>query len=113
MIYELPIASDTAFFSSSYDLDGTTYRLTFRWNVREEAWYMDIATFDDTLIAGGLKMVTNQDISRRFRAKGAPKGAIFILGESIYADKPGRNDLGKRVKILYLDEAEVNYLKAL
>ena len=111
MLYEIPLQT-SAYYTITVDLDNETFNLVFRFNGRESAWYMDICQVDNSVIAGGIKVVPNIDLSGRFRAVGSPKGSLMALGESEMADKPGRDDLGTRVKLYYLDEAELLALEA-
>lgn len=81
--------------------------LVFRWNTRETSWYMDLCEVDGTVIAGGIKIVANVDLTSRFHAQGSPKGALVTIGESIKDERPGRDEFGTRVKLYYFDEAEM------
>jgi len=101
----------SAFFTMTVDLDNETFALTFRWNGRESAWYMDLCQEDQTVIAGGIKVVPQIDLTSRFRAIGSPLGSIVAIGESQFAERPGRDELGKRVKLYYLDQEEVSFMK--
>lgn len=105
MFYEIPIPT-SAFSTLSISLDNQTFRLNFRWNTREQSWSMDLCKSDGVVIAGGLKIVANVDLTSRFQAVGAPPGAIISIGESTKAERPGRDELGKRVKLYYMDEVE-------
>ncbi len=59
---EIPLRSDLPHFTVVAELDGTIYRLEFRWNTREAAYYMHMYDADEVLIQGSLKCVVGWPI---------------------------------------------------
>jgi hypothetical protein len=101
MIVEIPPALSERAFTQETLLDGTTYRLTFRWNVREGAWYLDLLTAEDVLIAGGLKLVGGAFLLRHITGAVRPPGELWVEGI------PTETNLGTEAVLLYLDEDEL------
>lgn len=48
---------DSAASSQTVELDGRVYRLSFRYNVRLDSWFMDIATDRDEVLIGTIRLV--------------------------------------------------------
>lgn len=104
---EIPVDSVDANFDLQVTLDSVALLLTFRWNARAEAWYLDIATAEGEVIAASRKVVIDWPLMMRgFRDSDGrlPTGELYALDTSGQGLRPGRNDLGGRVR-LYYDEA--------
>lgn len=92
-------------YTISVTLGGVPYLFTFKWNVRGAYYTLDILTRDAVLLIGGLKVVINSGLTRKFPS-------IELPGELMAIDSSGENspitfeDLGERVELVYLTEAE-------
>jgi len=101
-MFEIPPALDEfPAFTQETVLDGTTYRFTFRWNVREQTWYLDIADTDDSVIVAGLHLVEGADLLRYVTDSRVPPGILFFVGVAT------ETNLGKDALLYYADEDEV------
>lgn len=109
MILEIPVRSDgTPAYTETVTLEGTPYRLTFRWSVREECWYLAIALVDGTELVSGQKIVENVDLLDCCLDARLPQGYLIcatIKAESI--GPPGLTDLGVDYLLLYYDTDEI------
>ena len=101
MIYQIPPASDDLSFSQETSLDGTDFKFVFRWNTRESAWYLDLMTIDDVVLAGGLKLTAGAFLLRYITDARRPLGELIVLGV------PTEDNLGKNAVLLYVDEEEL------
>lgn len=100
----LQLRGDLPFWDMRVPLDGVTYTLEFRLNVREEKWYLRILDEDGTtVILGGQKIVAYYPVNP-FRADRKPPGALSFVSPS--GEDPGPDDLGDFV-LLYVSEAEL------
>jgi hypothetical protein len=95
-------------------LDGADFIFRFWLNQRESRWYLDLYDADRSLIAGGIKIRPNIDLLDRLRHDARrPPGVIMALdvlsqgASPRTAISPGPDDLGDRVKLLYVDAAEL------
>lgn len=74
---------------------GTTYIFKFTWNERDAAWFFGVFTPEDEPIFQGRRLTLN---------------APHLLGQGIVVatapdnSQPGRDDIGKRVSMLFLYE---------
>lgn len=95
------------FFDMQLALEGVTYTLQFRWNVRLEAWFLDVLdeAASEYLIAG-LRLVVNWPLTA-YRDTTVPPGQFLVLDSTGSDTDPALNDLGTRVKILYLMSTEL------
>ncbi len=106
-LFEIPIDSVDEHFDLQPTLDGVALLLEARWNARCEAWYLDLLTAEGKVIAAGRKLVIDWPLMLRgFRDSDdrLPLGMLFAADSSGAGLRPGRYDLGERVKLYYLDE---------
>jgi hypothetical protein len=103
--------------SSTYDsftqvtsLDGSTFELRFRWSDRAAAWTLDVLTEDGEAIALGLRIVVSWPLLRRVVHPRRPAGELMAVASAGGGD-PGRNDLGARVVLKYIEAATVEELR--
>jgi hypothetical protein len=85
---------------------GTNFALTFHWNARAETWYFEIATADREPLASGLPVRVGSPIYQ-FLVSGMPLGLFAAIDTSTSGEDPGREDLGKRVRIYFLGADEL------
>lgn len=88
-------------------LDGVEVVVDLDWNGREGRWYATLSTPDGRLLAGGRKLVAGGDLARA--AEGdpfGPGGRLRTIDTSGSGADPGIDDLGSRVFVVYLDEAD-------
>jgi hypothetical protein len=107
MILEIPTTPSVPAYTQRTTLDGREYAFEFRWNDRDGAWYMHIADSDGQHIRSGIRIVLNWPLLRRVTDPRTPPGSIVAIDTSKQDLAPGLDDLGARVKLLYLDAAEL------
>lgn len=103
---EIPCRSDAEHFDLQVRLDGINLTLEFRWNARNAAWYCDVLTGDGEMIAAGRKVVVEWPLFLRgYRDTDPllPRGELFAVDTSGAGQRPGRYDLGGRVRLYYLE----------
>ncbi len=95
---------DASFFDLQVQLDGVTYTLEFRWNVRCESWFMAIWDADHSFCyQAGLRLVSNWPLELH-AADPVPNGNFFIIdtaNDASMAEDPGFDDLGNRHVLFY------------
>jgi len=97
----------TPFFDLQVTLDDATYTLEFRWNVRLGAWFMSILDEQGTTqIMSGIRLVANWLLSP-YTIGNLPPGAFVAWDTSGQGLDPGLGDLGSRVKLIYITQAEL------
>jgi hypothetical protein len=103
-------ADGPSFFDLQAVLDGVTYTLEFRWNVRMGAWFMNVLDAEGvnpTML--GVRLVVDYALGWQ-RPDRAPPG-VFIAIDTGAAEgegqDPGFDDLGNRVQLWYVPEAEI------
>jgi hypothetical protein len=85
--------------------EGTSYIIDFRWNERDEAWYMDIFTETEDELARGVKVALGAVILRKYSDDRFPPGKFFAADLENTHREAGLDDFGARVR-LYYKEAE-------
>lgn len=104
---EVPLRSDFLCYEFLPELDGVTYTLRVRWNSREAAWYMNVSTETGEIILADIKLMLGLPLGFRSIDPRMPPGGLFLLDTSGKTREAGETDLGDRVKLFYLEEAEL------
>lgn len=116
MPQQIPTQPDDPNYSISCTLDGSDYKLTFRYSGRENVFYLDLYSTDGTLLCGGRKVVCLFPIWTQFNYdKRIPQGALVAIPVAGGSDAPagfdadGNGELGdgRRVQLLYYTADEV------
>ena len=104
----IPVRSDLDDYSIVVELDGTSYQLRFRWNVRDGRWYMTIRTAAGVVLRAGLAVVVDAPINQRAVGDGLPRGYLIAQdtsGQGVEIED--QDDFGGRVKLLYVPEDDL------
>lgn len=97
----------TPFFSVRAPLDGATYVLEFRWNVRANKWFMALFNEDRTIAhMVGVAVVADWFFGS-YELNDGPPGAFRAVDTSGQGIDPGLADLGDRVQIRYYSRADL------
>lgn len=111
-VYVIPIDdSSQPFFTQDTDIEGTSYRLTFAYNQRENAFYLSIGdASEETNVVDGIKIVCNRGLIRRYDGVGEPwpPGEIHAVPTDGDDTLPGLGDLGQRVILTYTTSDDPN-----
>lgn len=102
----IPTSTDPL-FSQVTTLAGRDYILTFAWNLRESAWYLDIADQDGVVLAASLKLTVNYPLLARRTDPRLPAGVIYPLDRSGAGIDPGLDDLGTRVVLMFIELSDL------
>lgn len=107
-VFTIPTFDDP-FYDQVTDLDGTDYLLEFRYNQRENCWYLSISLQDETPLVTGIKLVCNVNLTGRVADHRMPLGVLMAVANNPDDSTPGMGELGvdKRVTLCYLDAQEV------
>lgn len=105
-IQVIPVFNEPA-YTQRVEMDGTEYVLDLFFNEREWAWYLSIADVDGVAILSSLKLVVGFPLLRKNAGTRRPPGELYAL-DMTGADRPASlTDFGKRVRLVYLDAAEL------
>lgn len=103
----LRTAQDLSRYGYVTQLDGTSYRVRLHWNRRTAGWYISLSAADGTALAKGVRVVCNYDLFGELYDSRLPPGVIFALSlDPNDTSPPGFDDLGNRVRLLYMTRAE-------
>lgn len=107
-ILEIPVLEDNVRWVQETTLDGVRFLLHFIFNEREQSWYVSLHDVDDVPIASGARIVVNWFLFlRKVEEAKAPAGRMFVSDSTGSGVDPGRNELGERVKLIYIEAADV------
>lgn len=104
---DLPIVQTGPHFQFSTELEGVAFTFEFRWNDREEAWFLTLGDGEGNPIAAGVRVVVNYPLFSRFRDPRLPTGFLIAVDTEATERDPGFEDLGRRVVLTYATAAEL------
>lgn len=94
-------------FSQVTTLSGQDFVLTFQWNSREGAWYLDVADQDEVPIVTSRKITVEFPIVTRCKDPRRPLGILMAIDRSGKQQDPGFDDLGQRVQLIYIEPGDI------
>lgn len=106
---DIPVNGELPHHVFQVQLDGATYGLEFRWNERAAGWFLSIYDSAGTLLLANRRLVLGWGLIARFKRwqSRLPKGDFVVLDTTQSGMEAGLSDLGTRVKVKYLEEAEL------
>lgn len=111
MSFVLPTLNDgTEAYDFRVQLEGTDYIFQFRYNFRRELWTFSMVKLDGTYALTGQSVHVGIPLNRR--AVGGPPGVLIAISETDDISSPTLQELGERVKLMYLTADEVAALEA-
>lgn len=102
----VPTSPGVPFYTQKTRLDGVDYVLGFRYNQREDRWYLSLADSEEIPILSGLKLVTNWPLLQAYHYDPrVPPGELFAMDLSGDDTPPGLNELGEglRTQLIYFE----------
>jgi hypothetical protein len=106
MIHFLPASRAESWYAMDVTLDGRAYRITLAWSDRERRWYFDLSTSEGGRVATGRKLVADTPLLARDVGDLVPPGMLIALDTSHEDGDPDLRELGSRVLLCYVDEAD-------
>lgn len=105
----IPLGNPSALgnFYFNIALDGVTFQLFFKYNQREDFYYVDILDLEGTPIRSGIKIVVNYPLLKRCVLLESPAGELLAVDTSARPQDPGKDSFGKDQFLLYEQEASV------
>lgn len=103
----MPTRTDVPHYTFELQLEQRTYAFEFRWNERAGAWFFSIADADGAPLLSGRKVTLGLPLLARFRDPRLPAGDLEAVDTTGQNRAPGLDELGSRVKLLYLERAEL------
>lgn len=111
----IPLRSDLDHYQETVTLDEVSFDFVFRWNNRDDCWYLSI--FDPTVaeavdgsripIIGSIPVLVGWALLAQYRMRERPLGDLVAFDTSGQELDPGRRDLGSRVLLIYYTAAEI------
>lgn len=107
----IPTTSDP-FYEQVTNLDGTDYVLRFKYNQRENCWYLTVGLPDGTDLVRGIKLVCHWPLLRRFTDERLPLGELVVISNTDDDSPPGLEELGEdlRTELTYFSREEFDAL---
>lgn len=106
-VRSIPLSQTLNDYTESVELDGVFYFLRFRWNVRAECWFLDIADSNQVVLRYGIRcIVDGRLIGQSKHIAGMLPGELIGFDTTHRSLDPALADFGTRVLLLYLEAVE-------
>lgn len=103
----VPLRSDLPNYDLQILLDGVTYTLDLSFNVRLNAWFMNVLDeAAQNVLVAGLRLTCGASIGAKITGRPFP-GFFVVLDTTGAGVDPGISDLGKRVRLEYVEAADL------
>ena len=103
---QIPVRVDPLNYTMKVEMDGGFYDLGFRFNARDDHWYMDVS-FDEALVVSGIKVVHSSDLLGQFAEFAVdgrtPPGQLIILDITNAGRDPSKTNFGNEIVMLYTE----------
>jgi hypothetical protein len=103
----IPVDQSLLFWQQTTAMDGVSYLLEFRYNTREALYYLKIMMTDSTVLAQGIKLVSNYPLLQGYNDDRMPLGEIIAVAPSSDDSPAALGEIGGRVTLVYYTEAEI------
>lgn len=106
-LYEIPLKPNgSPFFEVSVIITNTKYYLTFKFNYRAQAWYMDISDVNKELIVAGARLRERVPPLLNYEDERLPAVYLFIVNLEDDKTDPDFESLGTKHLLMFDDEVE-------
>lgn len=98
-------------YETTFDLDGTLFRLRTRYNSRVDSWFASLYDASGQPIALGRRITVGNMLFPWLVELNSPAGQLIAVDSEDEDVDPGEKDLGTRVSIYYVDEESLFALR--
>lgn len=107
-VFKLPTSTTSPYYVFEIELDGVLFKLEFKFNERDSAWYLHILDQNDNHLRSGIKVVSDWTILRLWREVGTrPEGEMIPTALGDISRPALIDELGEQVILTYLDAEEI------
>lgn len=106
-ISRIPTSTVNSNYEFVVELDGAEFKLRFKYNSRDDAWYLNILDTNDVMLRAGLKVVNEWTLLRLWAEANRPRGELIAVNQGNVPAPPTLNQLGAEVVLTYLDATEI------
>ena len=103
----LPTSVTLANYSFTVDLDGVEFQLAFKFNERDDAWFLTLSDVNGNILRAGLKVVNGWTLLRLWVDATAPAGDMIAVNQGEVSEPATLKQLGEEVLLTYLDAEEL------
>ncbi len=112
MAESIPFESGVPHQELEVTLAGVPNLVEARWNDQDRSFYLSVYEIDGTPIAVGLKVVLGVLLGRKSTHKFFKGRALFAVDNANTGEECRLDDLGGRITIIYLTEADLELASA-
>lgn len=107
MAFEIPLRSDVTNYEFTITLENVLYGFQFNWNERMQRWTFSIYDEEGSPIVEGQPVISGFLSLDQFKDTRLPQGKLLFTDTSGENIDPGKEDLGERVFLGYLETTDL------
>lgn len=101
--FEIPVPINFRNFRFVIDMDGEEFQMDVKWNIRDEAFYLNFYDVSGQAIVLGKRMTANELLLNHIRSEDRPLGEVIVFDEGEVPSQPAPGTLGVEHKLIYID----------
>lgn len=104
----VPTRTDPNEYNQRVLLDGVAFRMLFKYNAREDFWYMDLRDDNGVGVKLGMKLLTGFSLTRLIADIDLrPAGVLMMIDATDADQEAGLLTIGQASSLLYIQSADV------
>lgn len=103
----VPTRVDLLEYRQQVRLDGVVFTMLFRFNDRDQSWYLDLLDSSESPIRNGIRLRTGTPMLRLIATAGRPAGELVPIDSTGADTEPDGTNLGTGVPLVYVEELDV------
>jgi hypothetical protein len=105
--------SGTPYQTQRMQLSGAPFEIYWAYNSRVDSWTISLSAIGDgaeepTPVLSGAKLFIGHDLLRRCHHPKRPPGSLYVVSNDKGYQHPGKNDLGTRCSVLYVEPGDLD-----
>jgi hypothetical protein len=107
LILDTSVDPEVTAYEQHVDLEGRTYLLKFDYGQRDDSWYLSLYDQDEDPLVCGKRVAIGIPLLRGEVDSRLPPGILMAVDTTETGQEAGLEDLGARVKLVYLELASL------
>ena len=93
-VYIIPTTNTSAWYTETVAIQGVRYTFTFRWNDREQLWFMTIGDSANNDIVAGVPLHWGRNLLSQYAGLPLPRGVFVVRDKTQQGVDPGLTSFG-------------------
>ena len=110
---QFPLPQGNPYFSMDVELDGVEYQAEFKFNTRDDAWYMSLYDIEGLPLRTGVRIVNGWQLFRTWTSEERIAGKLVSVNSGNLSEPPNFSQFGLDAQLIYVEKSTVALLPTL